>query len=180
MNIEITCNRCGFVGTEEHFTTSNRTKDGKRALCKKCKRESDKKYRETHKDQLSAYFHNVWIENKNGRKEKNRAYVDRRRVGMTADQLKNAVCECCGITNDEHIAKYGHRLTVHHGTNTGRHNIAKGENPIHEDLHILCRSCHSTIGNITHRDYSNQSEVLKKAWKTRRKKANSKNSSSAQ
>ena len=180
MSNEMTCSRCGFVGSEEHFSKSNRTKDGKRALCKKCKSEADKRYRETHKEQIAQYFHNVWVNDVNGRKAKNKDYVDRRRIGMTAADLENVVCECCGMTNAEHIAKYGHRLTVHHGENTGRHNIEKGEKPIHEDLHILCQSCHTTIGNLTHRDYSNQREVLKKAWEARRKKASSKNLSSAQ
>ena len=143
----MTCSRCGFVGTEEHFSKSNRTKDGKRALCKKCKSEADKRYRETHKEQLAAYFHNAWINNVGGRKEKNRAIIDRRRVGMTAKDLENAVCECCGMTNAEHIAKYGCRLEVHHGQNTGRHNLNKGTKAIHTDLHILCKPCHARIGN---------------------------------
>lgn len=166
---EMTCSRCGFVGGEEYFSKSNRTKDGKRALCKKCKSKADKKYRETHKEQLAEYFHNAWENNVNGRKEKNRDCVDRRRIGLTAKDFENAVCECCGMTNAEHIEKYGHRLTVHHGKNTGRHNIAKGKKAVHEDLHILCQSCHTKIGNLTHRDYSNQSEASKKTWKTRRK-----------
>ena len=170
MNNEMTCNRCGFVGSEEHFTKNNRTKDGKRAMCKECKRKSDKAYRETHKERLAEYFHNLWENDVNGRKEKNRVYVDRRRVGLTAKDFENAVCERCGITNEEHVAKYGHRLTVHHGKNTGRHNMSVGEKPTHEDLHILCQSCHTTIGNLTHRDYSNQGEVVKKAWETRRKR----------
>jgi hypothetical protein len=147
MSNEMTCSRCGFVGTEEHFSKSNRTKDGKRALCKKCKSEADKRYRETHKEQLAAYFHNAWINNVGGRKEKNRAIIDRRRVGMTAKDLENAVCECCGMTNAEHIAKYGCRLEVHHGQNTGRHNLNKGKKAIHTDLHILCKPCHARIGN---------------------------------
>lgn len=169
MSNTITCSRCGFVGTEEYFTKNNRTKDGKRGLCKDCKREANKVYRETHKEQLAAYFHNAWVNDVNDRKKKNRNAIDKRRIGMTADDLKNAVCERCGMTNDEHIAKYGHRLTVHHGKNTGRHNMAKGEAAVHEDLHILCQSCHTTIGNLTHRDYSNQSEASKKTWETRRK-----------
>lgn len=169
MENKMTCSRCGFVGEEKFFTKSNRTKDGKRGTCKKCKSKMDKQYRETHKAELAEYFHNAWITNKNGVREKNRNYVDKRRIGMTAKEFENAVCGCCGITNAEHIAKYGHRLTVHHGKNTGRHNMAKGEEPVHEDLHVLCQSCHTTIGNLTHRDYANQSEASKKAWKTRRK-----------
>lgn len=149
----MTCNRCGFVGSEEYFTKSNRTKDGKRALCKKCKSEADKKYRDTHKEQLAEYFHNAWVNDTNGRKQKNRDCIDRRRVGMTAKDFDNAVCERCGMTNAEHIAKYGCRLNVHHGQNTGRHNIRNGESPIHTDLHFLCQSCHTSIGNLTHRVY---------------------------
>lgn len=153
MSNKMTCNRCGFVGSEEYFTKSNRTKDGKRALCKKCKSEADKKYRDTHKEQLAEYFHNAWVNDTNGRKQKNRDCIDRRRVGMTAKDFDNAVCERCGMTNAEHIAKYGCRLNVHHGQNTGRHNIRNGENPIHTDLHFLCQSCHTSIGNLTHRVY---------------------------
>ena len=151
MKDEIICSRCGFVGTEEYFTKNNRTKDGKRGLCKECKRKADKIYRETHKEQLSKYFHNAWVTNKNGVREKNRDYVDRRRIGMTAKELENAVCECCGMTNKQHKEKYGCRIEVHHGQNTGRHNINNGENPIHNDLHILCKSCHARIGNLTHK-----------------------------
>lgn len=143
----ITCSRCGFVGEESYFTKSNRTKDGKRALCKECKRKADKNYRETHKEQLAAYFHDLWENDTNGRKQKNRNYVDMRRVGMTDKDFQNAVCECCGMTNEEHKAKYGCRIEVHHGQNTGRHNMNKGETPIHTDLHFLCKACHAREGN---------------------------------
>lgn len=153
MNNKMTCNRCGFVGSEEYFSKTNRTKDGKRALCKECKRKGDKAYRETHKEQLAEYYHNIWENDTNGRKAKNREAVDRRRVGVTAEMLENAVCEHCGMTNEEHKEKYGCRLEVHHGKNTGRHNISKGEKPIHIDLHFLCKSCHARIGNLTHRVY---------------------------
>lgn len=149
----IICSRCGFIGEEKDFTKNNRTKDNKRGLCKKCKREADKKYRETHKEQLAEYFHNAWVNDTNGRKQKNRDCVDRRRIGMTAKDFENAVCECCGMTNEEHIEKYERRLNIHHGQNTGRHNIRNGESPIHTDLHFLCQSCHTKIGNLTHRVY---------------------------
>lgn len=166
----LTCSRCGFIGEEHDFTKSNRTKDGKRGLCKKCKSEADKKYRETHKEQLAEYYHNAWVNDVGGRKQKNKDCKDRRRVGISGSVFDNAVCERCGMTNAEHIEKYGCRLNVHHGQNTGRHNISNGKAPIHTDLHFLCQSCHTTVGNLTHRDYSNYSEALKKAWKTRRKK----------
>lgn len=148
MENSIVCSRCGFVGEEKDFTKNNRTKDNKRGLCKKCKREADKKYRETHKEQLAEYFHNAWVNDVNGRKAKNKDCIDRRRVGMTAKDLENAVCECCRMTNAEHIAKYGCRLEVHHGKNTGRHNLNKGEKAIHTDLHILCKPCHARTGNL--------------------------------
>lgn len=77
--------------------------------------------------------------------------VDRRRIGMTAKDLENAVCECCGMTNEQHKEKYGCRIEVHHGQNTGRHNISNGKQPIHCDLHILCKSCHARIGNLMHK-----------------------------
>ncbi len=150
----MTCSRCGFVGEEEYFTKSNRTKGGKRALCKECKSKAGKVYRETHKEQLATYFHNAWVNDVNNRKQKNRNCVDRRRIGMTAEELENAVCECCGMTNAEHKEKYGCRIEVHHGQNTGRHNLKKGEKPIHTDLHFLCKSCHARIGNLTHRVYA--------------------------
>lgn len=149
----MTCSRCGFVGAEEYFSKSNRTKDGKRALCKKCKSEANKKYRKCHKEQLSEYFHNIWVNDTNGRKQKNKNCVNMRRVGMTDKEFENAVCEKCGISNEEHIKKYGCRLNAHHGQNTGRHNIRQGKEPIHNDLHFLCQSCHTREGNLTHRIY---------------------------
>lgn len=153
MSKEMTCNRCGFVGAEEYFSKSNRTKDGKRALCKACKQKADKAYRETHKKELAAYFHDIWVNDVNGRKEKNRAIIDKRRVGLSGNDFDNAICESCGMTNEQHKERYGCRLEVHHGQNTGRHNLNKGESPIHTDLHFLCKSCHARIGNLTHRNY---------------------------
>ena len=147
------------MGAEEHFTKTNRTKDGKRGLCKECKHKADKAYRETHKEQLAEYFHDVWVNNVNGRKEKNRAITDKRRVGLSDTDFDNAICECCGMTNEQHKAKYGCRIEVHHGQNTGRHNMNKGLTPVHTDLHFLCKSCHARIGNLTHRDYKKKGSV---------------------
>lgn len=166
----ITCFSCGKIANEKLFNKHNRSKDGLRGQCKECKSKADKKYRETHKEQIALAKHLYWVNNVNNIKEKNRRTIDLKRIGMTADQIKNCVCEVCGISNNECIKRYGVRLSVHHINNDGRHNINNGLNPVHKNLQILCCSCHARIGNLTHRDYSNHSEALKKGWETRRKR----------
>ena len=164
------CFSCGETKCESMFVKHNRTKDGKRGQCKKCKSIADKKYRETHKESIAVSKKKYWDNNVNGIKEKNRRTIDLKRIGMTADKLENSVCEMCGLSNEESIEKYGVRLSVHHRNNDGRHNINNGLEPVHKDLQILCLSCHARVGNMLYRDYSNHSQSMKKAWETRRKR----------
>lgn len=81
-------------------------------------------------------------------RERVRLINEIKRTGMNATEfVKDKCCEICGMTNNEHIAKYNERLHIHHKDNNGRRNIRLGEKPIHENLQILCRSCHVRADN---------------------------------
>ena len=164
--MEKTCSKCGFVGDAVLFSKSNKTKDGRRGMCKKCKSESDKKWRRENKEKTSAYFKKLWRNPK--RKIMNRLYVDKIRFGFNAETfILDKECDLCGINNEDHLKKYGQRLQIHHRDNQGRHNQRDGLPPNNQEsnLQVLCKSCHVKVDNKL-KDYTGRSE---KAWRTRRK-----------
>jgi hypothetical protein len=154
-------------------------KDSKRyrTECKKCFSEKSEKYRnenkekiravnkeyiKKNKDKIAKYKYEQW-RNDPTIKERNRKSVDKRRIGMDAEKIKNEKCEMCGITNSEHIEKYGKRLHVHHVNNNGRRNIRLGLVPVHDELQILCMSCHPKVDNKNDKQrYIKMSETWKK------------------
>src|SRR4030042_3457701 len=88
-----------------------------------------------------------------------------------AKNLKDKNCSICGISNDEHLKKYNQRLHIHHKKNTGRHYIENGKKPIHDDLAILCVSCHISYAVFCLKKSSfDNSKALLKGWETRRRK----------
>ena len=54
----MTCTECGYVGEPKDFSTTNRSKDGSRAACKKCRREAAIRGREKARGKAEAlpYF----------------------------------------------------------------------------------------------------------------------------
>lgn len=142
------CSKCGKIADKEFFTKSNITKDGKRSTCKECKYKMDKEYRIKNKDKLSEYFHNKWHSDPDRRK-KNTLFKELRRTGLNATKfVEDKCCEKCGMTNNKHREKYNERLHIHHTKNNGRKNIRLGKKPEHNDLQILCRSCHVREDNL--------------------------------
>lgn len=47
------CNKCGRELAEENFAKDKNKKDGLRTICKECTAETQKKYREKHKEELA-------------------------------------------------------------------------------------------------------------------------------
>lgn len=149
----MTCGSCGYVGEEKDFTKSNVSKDGKRALCKKCKSISDKKYRETHKESVAKQKSIAWRTNAMAR-EVNRIAKERQRFGLDATEyVKDKVCSVCGMTNEQHLERYHERLHIHHPNNDGRKNMRLGITPVNENLVVMCRSCHVKEDNHKNKIY---------------------------
>lgn len=133
-------------------------------VCKKCKRKRDAEYRKNNKEKIAKYFYDRWRSDPEAR-AKNLEYKEIRRTGMNATEfVQDKSCEVCGLTNKEHMEKYGERLHIHHRDNNGRHHIRTGLKPEHENLQVLCRSCHVSIDNAN-RDYTGRGH---KSWETRR------------
>ena len=47
------CNKCGRELSEENFAKDKTKKDGLRTVCKECTAETQKQYREKHKEELA-------------------------------------------------------------------------------------------------------------------------------
>ncbi len=137
------CNQCKKETKEEN--THMIYKKG--CLCKRCKAKNDKSYALKNKEKIASYYHKLWRENPERRK-RNKLFKELRRTGMDATKyVEDKKCVVCGMTNEEHKKKYGERLHIHHLNNDGRHNIRKGLEPKHNDIMVLCRSCHVSKDN---------------------------------
>ena len=53
-------------------------------------------------------------------------------------------CVVCGMTNEEHKAKWGVRITIDHIDNKGRYVPPKQKNNALDNLQTLCRRCHGS------------------------------------
>lgn len=143
---ELICTKCGKTGDSSVFT-KRRSCNGTRSLCKSCKSEMGRDYRERNKERLSLYFSKKWRDDENRRKV-NKLSKEKKRTGMNASEyVKDKCCELCGMTNIQHFEKYNERLHIHHKKNNGRKNIRLKKEPVHEELQVLCRSCHVTVDN---------------------------------
>ena len=60
-----------------------------------------------------------------------------REVVLERDEYK---CVLCGMTNDEHIKKWGREITVDHIDGSGRNSNTKNNNL--DNLRTLCLVCH--------------------------------------
>jgi len=148
-------------------------------LCKTCKSEMDKTYREKNKEKISQYFKKLWQNPE--RRSKNRRFKEIKRFGLfeggltASEYLVNKNCEKCGITNEQHKEKFGTRLHIHHKDEKGRNFTDKGLEPNNsqENLMIVCNSCHGAVGKNF--DRIDSKTRMAKAWRTRRVKVNKNN-----
>jgi len=53
------------------------------------------------------------------------------------------VCELCGMTDEESLAKWDKRLEIHHRDGRGRESEAP--NHSEDNLMVLCRTCHHSM-----------------------------------
>ena len=70
MNEKDECNRCKVTKMMTEFNKNKRTKNGYNSICKDCKKNSDKLYRELNKEKIKTYRKN----NKDYFKKKNKEY----------------------------------------------------------------------------------------------------------
>ncbi len=137
------CKKCGTEKPIEQFI---KVKGKYTSPCKRCKAKMDKAYREKNKYKLANYFKEK--DKEPNRKKKNKLYKELNRFGFDATAyVQDKKCSHCGLSNDEHIAKYNERLHLHHKNNDGRKNQRLGLKPVNKDLVVLCRSCHVIADN---------------------------------
>lgn len=76
--------------------------------------------------------------------------------GLKQEVLKrdNYTCRHCGMTNDEHIDRFGGELNVHHKDGKGRH--SKKRNHSMDNMITLCYSCHARVHNAIRIKKDNQ------------------------
>lgn len=75
-----------------------------------------------------------------------RNYGEKQRFGKTKDEwieYFGGKCVICGITNYQHIQKFGLRLSLHHKDHNGRN--SKHPNNNEDNLMLLCSDCHGKI-----------------------------------
>lgn len=71
------------------------------------------------------------------------AKKDRKRFGgirQTILERDNYACVNCGMSQNEHVAKWGKSLTINHKDGNGRNSEKPNNNP--ENLETLCLVCH--------------------------------------
>jgi predicted HNH restriction endonuclease len=96
-----------------------------------------RKYRETYK--LYGQTHTF----RKQTPEENKSYSSNRRFGGLKNivlERDNNKCVVCGMTNEEHIKKWGRDITVDHIDGSGRY--SNKHNNLLENLRTLCLSCH--------------------------------------
>jgi hypothetical protein len=93
-----------------------------------------KKYRETHKKYIADIEYN--------KRDKNDFDYNRKKV-LDRDGYK---CVLCGMTNEEHIKKWGREITIDHIDGKGRYSKIKNNNI--DNLRTLCLSCHGRYDKI--------------------------------
>ncbi len=146
--MERICTKCKKEKPDFLFVKRTLKQKNGKGICLECKSKMDKDYRQKNKEKLSKYFSDKWKNDKN-RREQNLIVKELKRTGLNATKyVSNKFCIECGLSNDEHKIKYKERLHIHHKKNTGRKNIRLGINPNHDELEILCRSCHVTKDNL--------------------------------
>lgn len=80
---------------------------------------------------------------------------DRHRFGgntLAVFKRDKYACTGCGMTMDQHVSKYGKRLTINHIDGSGRNKVhqpgeperQKGGNNSMDNLETLCLPCHGT------------------------------------
>jgi len=160
---EIKCGSCKIIKNVNEYSKSGI----KYKKCKQCKSEQDKKYAIKNKEKIAEYHHNLW-RNNTERKKSNRLYVSKIRFGLDADNfVKGKSCEICGMTNQEHLDKWGERLNINHRNNKGRRAMKVGLKPDNniDNLQVLCRACHCKYGNSKEQNYTGRGH---KIWETRK------------
>lgn len=90
----------------------------------------------------NSNYNNGWTRDKIAR----RNYGEKKRFGKTKDEwieYFGGKCSICGITNYEHIQKFGLRLSIHHKDHKGRNTY----NPNNEvnNLMLVCSKCHGKL-----------------------------------
>lgn len=152
------CPKCNIVKDMQDFGNQKASKDGKYSYCKSCKKQINKKYYNENFDKVAEYHYKRWRENNNV-KIINKKAKEKARCGINATEfVKDKCCVACGMTNNEHFAKWNERLHIDHINNDGRANQRIGLLPNNElsNLQILCRSCHVKKDNKT-KDYGKRS-----------------------
>ena len=145
------CTKCGveYSATLEHFPPRKIRKDGLDSQCRKCKREYDKKYRQTEKGREVQKRSS----RKYGRSEKYKLSFRKKglkkRYDLTLEDYdrmfegQNGVCAVCNSINFD-----GHRLYVDHNHKTGK---VRG---------LVCRDCNFFLGHLE-KNYSLLFRALK-------------------
>lgn len=88
-------------------------------------------------------------------KQQTLAYMRKKRFGGLWEEVMNRdgwKCRGCGITNEEHLKRYGISLTIDHMDGRGRY-VDMPNNTL-ENLQILCLRCHGAKDGWKNGKYS--------------------------
>ena len=143
--MEKRCNACGEVKDASQFSKRKTATDGLQNRCKSCYSAYKKEYRLRKGDELRAK-HRAY---KKKHREKDNEHGRKRRARkkgvnekFTAEDaifcLERAdwKCEQCGMTNDDHLIRYGHRLHLDHIKP-----LREGYALTRENCQVLCQHC---------------------------------------
>ena len=96
-----------------------------------------------HKAEVKEYNKKYNDEHRAVIKKRNREWRDLNRFGgLRAKVLErdNYTCQNCGMTNKEHLEKWGREITIDHVDGNGRY--AEEQNNLSENLVTMCLACH--------------------------------------
>lgn len=106
---------------------------GVREHCNKC----ETKRKQPH------YYNNIDTYKKRAFNHYNQEFYDGQRDEVLARD--NYTCQHCGITDKEHIEKYGYSLAIHHKDGNGTTVPKEQRNNNIDNLETLCCSCHKKL-----------------------------------
>ena len=115
------CSSCHKVKKIDNFYKSKKSLSGLRSWCKHCCDKGTYRYRKEHPGVLNDIEH----------------YGGNRQKALERDHW---TCQICGMSQEEHIYRWGRGLTVDHIDGQGRYSKVKNNDL--NNLQTLCLSCH--------------------------------------
>ncbi len=168
MVVDKKCIRCGETKPRTEFHKSSQTKTGLHVYCKPCiggmqrdwylrNRESElakqKKYRDAHKEEHSAYSKEYWAKPENRTRLREQTRARKRRAREEVFAAYGGKCTCCGesrlsFLSIDHVGGGGNAHRREIGSNGGEcfYRWLKKNGYPQDGYQVLCFNCNCATG----------------------------------